>query len=72
MTQEGLTLPIYHKAAATGKLAVNFIQRREDPNERQEGEESGRPMDKAVKFCGQIEFFGQIITEASTYAEERW
>lgn len=72
MAQEGSTLIVDEKVAATGALAVDAIYRGEVPKERQDEEGFGRPMDEAVETRGQIEFPGQKTTEPQTYPEERW
>lgn len=56
----------------TGALAVDAIQHYKGPNEGDDEEGEGSPVNEAAKICVQIKFPEKGTTGAQTYGEERW
>jgi hypothetical protein len=61
-TQEGSALFIGESDSAAGALAVDAISRLEDPDEGQDGEGEGGPVNEAVKVWDEVEFPSQRKT----------
>ena len=61
-TQKGSALFVGESDSATGALAVNAISRLEDPDEGQDGEGEGGPVNEAVKIWSEVKVPSQRKT----------